>query len=134
MGYSLYWNDTYQQWAGYGAIAYCDHPKCKRVIDRGLSYVCGREGYGGEHGCGLHFCEKHLNLVRFEDGYRMVCDRCAKKMKPFRKKPEHPRWIKHLLTHHSWKEWRQENPYQVQRLKRMQRAYRKKQLAKQKKQ
>lgn len=29
---------------------------------------------------------------------------------PYKPKPEHPDWIKHLLTDDSWEEWREENP------------------------
>ncbi len=40
---------------GYGVPAECDHPDCTAEIDRGLSYVCGGDPYGGEYGCGLFF-------------------------------------------------------------------------------
>jgi hypothetical protein len=103
MGWSLGFDDNWKRWIGYGVVAYCDHPKCNKKIDRGLAYVCcNQQPYGGENGCGLYFCEKHRGL---DD----KCERCEKKRKPFKAKPEHPEWIKHLLTDESWAEWREEN-------------------------
>ncbi|HEV7521417.1 MAG TPA: hypothetical protein VGP89_09990, partial [Candidatus Angelobacter sp.] len=60
MGWSLGFDSNWQRDIGYGVPAYCDHPKCNKKIDRGLSYVCGGEPYGGELGCGLYFCSEHL--------------------------------------------------------------------------
>jgi hypothetical protein len=95
---------------------YCDHPGCDAQIDRGLAHVCCNEQpCGGDEGCGLYFCAEHL---RYHG-----CERCAawwdededgKEFQledgplPFDPKPEHPRWLYHLLRDHSWKEWRDE--------------------------
>lgn len=110
MGWSLGYDSNWRRWIGYGVPAYCDHPGCNKRIDRGLAYVCcDQQPYGGEDGCGLYFCSDHQN----EDG---KCERCSKGEKPFTPKPEHPLWIKHILTDPSWKEWRKENPDQVQQM------------------
>ena len=116
MGYSLGFDDDWKRWVGYGVPAYCDHPGCTNEIDRGLSYICGGDLYGGEHGCGLFFCSEHLYIPK-KKGLPFVCDRCWKGKEPFEPKPEHPRWIKHLLTDKSWKQWRKENPDAVKNLK-----------------
>lgn len=92
----------------YGVPAYCDHPGCNRVINRGLAHVCGGDPYGGEHGCGLYFCESHhLNQLS-------TCERCTHNQPPFEPKPDHPDWIQHKLTDPSWQQWRDENPDTIQ--------------------
>lgn len=111
MGWSIGYDDNWQRDIGYGVPAYCDHPKCSAEIDRGLSYVCGGEPYGGEKGCGLYFCDEHLS-----GGWGDVvsrCSRCRNHKPPFQPKPDHPRWIRHKLTHESWAEWRAQNPDEV---------------------
>jgi len=101
MGWSIGYDSNWRRDVGYGVPAYCDHPTCKKVIDRGLAYVCGGEPYGGDRGCGLYFCEAHLTW-----GVRLpqLCEKCRKRQRPFKPKPEHPRWIKHKLTDESWAE------------------------------
>lgn len=117
MGWSIGWDPTWQRDIGYGVPAYCDHPECNAEIDRGLSHVCGsEEPYGGEHGCGLYFCEGHHSGSR-GDAYNL-CPRCTANRGPFYyPKPDHPRWIEHKLTDSSWAEWRAENPAEVDRLR-----------------
>jgi hypothetical protein len=101
VGYDSKWKRD----IGYGVIAYCDHPDCEAVIDRGLSFVCGGEPYGGERGCGLHFCASHLYFA--SDGANVqLCDRCSEGERSFEPKPDHPDWIKHKETDASWAEWR----------------------------
>ena len=111
MGWSIGWDSRYNRDIGYGVIAYCDHPKCNMVIDRGLSYVCcDEEPYGGEHGCGLYFCSKHQD-------YRGRCPKCARHdHKPNKPKPDHPDWIKHKQTDSSWTAWRREQQNDVERV------------------
>lgn len=92
-----------EQWKrdiGYGVPAYCDEPGCSEKIDRGLSYVCGNEPYGGEHGCGLFFCWNHLY------GHHAICGRCLVDMPSYEAKPDHPDWLHHKATDPSWEEWR----------------------------
>jgi len=50
MGWSIGFDSSWNRDIGYGVPAYCDHPKCSKKIDRGLSYVCGGEPYGGGGG------------------------------------------------------------------------------------
>ena len=106
MGWSIGWNERWQRDIGYGVPAYCDHPRCNETIDRGLSYVCADEPFGGDEGCGLYFCEKHRCHYKHEHS---MCLRCFRNAMPFTPKGEHPKWVKHLETHSSWAEWRQEH-------------------------
>lgn len=111
MGWSIGYDDNWQRDVGYGVPAFCDAPKCQEKIDRGISYVCGGEHYGGEKGCGLYFCSKHLN-------WEQKCPRCRQYKPPYTKiSRERPEWIKHKLKHSSWKQWRDENPSEVTKLK-----------------
>jgi hypothetical protein len=81
MGWSIGWDSNWQRDIGYGVPAYCDHPNCHEHIDRGLSYVCGGEPYGGDEGCGLYFCSQHLFIER---GHPQRCERCWDgQMEPF---------------------------------------------------
>jgi hypothetical protein len=100
MSWAVGYDERWGRWIGYGVPAYCDHPKCNAEIDRGLCYVCAfSEPHGGEKGCGLYFCYDH--------GAENQCPRCANYKSPYKHpKPEHPKWIRHLLTAPSWAEWR----------------------------
>lgn len=138
MGWSLGGPDEHGRFVGYGVPAFCDHPDCAEEIDRGLAYVCGnQEPFGGEHGCGLYFCENHRDgwgycercspyVPHFNDDYPDDEDREHDEELPdvprdwssFEPKPEHPRWIAHLLFDKSWAQWRKENPAKVKELKR----------------
>lgn len=90
---------------GYGVPATCDHKKCSEPIDRGVSYVCERDG-----GCGLYFCDKHL-----------FAHRCG----AHDPKPDIPRWIWWKYTARSWREWRSEQAKQeMADLKKRASAYR----------
>lgn len=110
MGWSLGWDSKWSRDIGYGVPAYCDHPNCLREINRGLGYVCGGQPYGGERGCGLYFCGHHL--------FPTLCESCGKKRRhDFLATPDHPKWIKHKLTHRSWKQWRDEHPDDVKAMK-----------------
>jgi len=101
MGWSIGFDSNWNRDIGYGVPAICDYPGCNEKIDRGLSYVCGDEPYGGGDGCGLYFCGKHKNIL---------CERCEDNKEPFEAKPDIDEWIKHKLTDESWTEWRKENP------------------------
>lgn len=114
MGYQVYEIDG--RFCGYGVPSYCEQPGCNEEIDRGMAFCCGGEP-DAEHGCGLYFCTKHLHYHDFKDGEcAEVCKRCHTYKSPYKKKPEHPRWVKHLLTDESWEEWRKENPDKVTNL------------------
>lgn len=116
MGWSLGFDSNWRRDVGYGVPAFCDHPQCDEKIDRGLAYVCGGEPYGGEYGCGLHFCGKHLHYrqPRGADGIYQNCPRCMAYKKPYRPKPDHPEWLEWKLTDASWQQWRDENPSEVE--------------------
>lgn len=85
MGWSIGFDNRWNRDIGYGVPAFCDYPGCSEEIDRGLSFVCGGEPYGGERGCGLYFCSEHLRARG-----QQLCTRCAHSRKPFEPKPDHP--------------------------------------------
>ena len=118
MGYEIY--KLGRGWCGYGVPSYCEHPGCNEEIDRGFGCACGGEP-NSEHGCDRYFCGKHLFYHNFNTGngereLATVCERCDKRKPPFPYKPEHPTWIKHILTDKTWAEWRKNNPEEVKQL------------------
>ena len=110
MSWAIGYDDNWQRDIGYGVPAICDHPHCNRIIDRGLSYVCGNGmPHGGEDGCGLYFCHTH--------GGGRLCAHCTSQDgETFLPKADIPEWASHKLTHPSWSEWRAENPERVRRI------------------
>lgn len=102
MGWSVGYDSTWQRDIGYGVPAFCDHPDCDEVIDRGIAHVCGGEPYGGEKGCGLYFCANH------QIGPWQRCLRCSRYRPPYTVKPDHPEWNAHKATDPSWAGWRAE--------------------------
>lgn len=58
---------------GYCVPAFCDHPDCNEVIDRGLAYLCGT--LDSDNGCGLYFCENHRQYHTFK-GEEYPCPEC----------------------------------------------------------
>lgn len=106
MGWAIGYDEHWNRDIGYGVVAHCDYPGCRRVIDRGLAYVCGGEPYGGDTGCGLYFCGKHLH---FQGDGPQMCARCCVKKKPFEPRPDHKKWIHWKMTDWSWAKWRKEN-------------------------
>ena len=123
MGWSIGYDEKWKRDVGYGVPALCDEPCCKTLIDRGLSYVCGGEPFGGDHGCGLYFCEQHLRycVVPSESGGRnernQFCARCCSSAEPYEPKPDVPQWMRWKLEDVSWQEWRDENPAEVEQLR-----------------
>jgi hypothetical protein len=119
MGWSLGHDSRWGKFGrdiGYGVPAVCDHPDCNEAIDRGLSYVCGTEPYGGDHGCGLHFCGKHLSYQDRGEDCPQLCERCAHEPEPsmpFEPKADTAEWINHKLTDESWAAWRTHNAEEV---------------------
>lgn len=119
MGWSIGYDDNWQRDIGYGVPCECDHPDCKEQIDRGLAHVCcGEQPCGGEDGCGLYFCGKHLAHYRNDDGdwSSAKCERCAANAEPFEAKPDVKEWNDHKLTCPTWQQWRDENPDEARSL------------------
>lgn len=115
MGWAIGFDSKWNRDVGFGVPAYCDHPKCDRVIDRGLGYVCGGDVYGGEYGCGLFFCGHHLLM----GVHAYVCKRCYTYKPPYKRiKVDHPTWVTWKLTDASWEQWRNEHPQEVDRMRR----------------
>ena len=115
MGWEVGYDHQWQRDIGYGVPALCDHPACQESINRGLSYVCGQDVYGGEHGCGLFFCGDHLLWARKQKTF--VCERCHAGLDPFEPTPDSEEWVHWKLTDESWKEWREAHPEVVQQMK-----------------
>lgn len=111
MGWSIGYDDHHQRDIGYGVPAYCDHPDCDEVIDRGHGYVCGADLYGGVDGCGLFFCGKH------QMDLNQRCERCCSNKESFKPKADHPEWMQWKLTDDSWERWRCLNPKAVQAIR-----------------
>jgi hypothetical protein len=111
MSWAIGYDENWCRDVGYGVPAVCDHPECNESIDRGLSYVCGGDPFGGDKGCGLYFCGKHRS------GVDDLCGRCARHIGPFDAKPDVIEWVRWKLTHESWAQWRRENVEQVEKLK-----------------
>lgn len=111
MSWSIGYDDNHKRDIGYAVPAICDHPECSEEIDRGLGYVCAdQEPYGGENGCGLFFCSGH------QVNNKQQCERCEAGIEPFEPKHDTREWIEWKLTDDSWKEWRDENREEVERL------------------
>lgn len=109
MSWAVGYDSDWQRDIGYGVPAFCDYPGCGAEIDRGLGHVCGGEPYGGDHGCGLYFCARHLH-----NHGRQLCGPCTcGVVTPHTPTPDHPDWIKHKLTDPSWQAWRAANPAKV---------------------
>lgn len=117
MGWSVGYDDNWMRDIGYGVPSMCDHPGCTKEIHRGLSYVCGGDAYGGEHGCGLFFCNDHLQYAGKRRDNVQLCSRCyAGKGLQFTPTPDRPEWVRHKLTDPSWTHWRTNNADEVQRM------------------
>lgn len=112
MGWSYGYDTNWRRDVGYGVPAECDHPDCTAEIHRGLAYVCGGDVFGGEHGCGLYFCDSHLCYVIGEDKPQQ-CERCADGKEPFTPTPDLAEWLEWKLGDDSWATWRAEEPDEV---------------------
>ncbi len=107
MGWAVGYDPTWKRDIGYGVPAVCDHPECTTRIDRGLAHVCANgQPYGGD-GCGLYFCEAHLQFTDHMNG--RCCARCADGVVPFDPTPDVPEWVNHKLTDPSWALWREQH-------------------------
>lgn len=116
MGWSVGYDSRWKRDVGSGVPATCDQPGCLEEIDRGLSFVCGGEPYGGEHGCGLYFCHLHRRLAGPAREHASVCCRCYSGRSPFAAKPDTLAWMRWKLQDASWAAWRRANPEIVARL------------------
>lgn len=113
MSWAIGYDGRWKRDIGYGVPAVCDQPRCNTQIDRGLSFVCGGEPYGGEHGCGLYFCGDHMPGGEVpendeEEYISQLCERCAQGKASFDPKPDTREWTRHKMTDPSWAAWRKE--------------------------
>jgi hypothetical protein len=108
MGWAVGYDPNWKRDIGYGVPAVCDHPNCGKKIDRGISYVCGGEPFGGDHGCGLFFCSEHRKFHDIDDGEdaASLCECCRSEKTPFKPTPDVTEWVRHKATDPSWADWR----------------------------
>lgn len=72
MGWANCGTDSLGRNIGYAHAGTCDHPGCKKKIDRGLAYACGGMHGEDEVSCEKYFCEEHLsNYVSHNGGLVM---------------------------------------------------------------
>lgn len=99
MGYSVGFNG--RRWIGYGVPAECDVKDCTTMIDRGKAYACEGCYNVGENdedlwdtGCGgeFYFCGEHS----YHQEHKHIME----------EKGETLVWLEHIMTDHSWEEWR----------------------------
>ncbi len=104
IGYDEHWNRD----IGFDVPAICDHPDCIAAIHRGVDHVCGGEPYGGDSGCGLYFCEAHLESKALDDGAEPtpVCAQCASGKPAFEPTPDTKEWVNYKETSNYWAGWR----------------------------
>lgn len=108
MSWALGFDHNWHRDIGYGVPSECDHPTCKKRIDRGMAYLCGGHHMSQDRGCGLFFCCEHLDVEN-------LCERCRgrRPKPPFSAKLDVRQWLRHKLRDTSWKAWRTENPEDV---------------------
>lgn len=128
MSWAVAFDARWQRYVGYGVPAICDFPTCAAPIDRGLAYVCGGEPFGGQHGCGLYFCDDHRAFGRVpadmpdpplvdgdDDGeWAELCSRCHASEQPFQPTPDVREWLDHILMDETWSDWRRDCPEALQ--------------------
>jgi len=104
IGYDEHWNRD----IGFGVSAACDHPNCANTINRGVEHVCGGEPYGGDSGCGLYFCDDHLENKAPNANEEAVplCARCSSGKEPFEPTPDVEEWVNYKQTSSYWAGWR----------------------------
>lgn len=78
MGWADCGKDSHGRKIGYAISETCDHPKCKKKINRGLSYACGGMHGAGEYMCEGYFCLDHLYYHRMDEPRFPICERCLK--------------------------------------------------------
>lgn len=125
MSWGIGYDEKNHRDIGYGVPAICDYPNCKEKIDRGLAYVCGGDAFGGELGCGLFFCGKHMSVADMPSGKfsPQLCEPCLANMldggnrPPFAAKPDLDDWTRWKLKDASWRPWRKAHPALVKQLK-----------------
>ena len=98
----IYRDWSADRWAGSRVPALCDWPTCEAEINRGREHRC--VDHGGEDGCELFFCSRHLVQSTVHD--------------LIRPKPDHGRWELMILTDDTLEPWRQEHPAEVEQARR----------------
>lgn len=140
MGYEIFYQtlNGIKRDAGYGVVAYCDHPGCFNTITRGMDAACcGCHQH--TNSCGGFYCAEHNNMdfiaeielegmddnekaeyladygidlaeIQFDNGFYVYCTH------PDPEPKDHPEWAKHVLNDESWKTWRELYPERLKAL------------------
>jgi len=111
MGYAVYWANG--RWQGYGVPAYCDYPGCKEEIIRGIGHSIDYVEIGSGMGYAHDEEENYPNVFCCSEHQ----DQELNSFMP--EKKEHPKWLNHILTDDSWKQWREKEPEMVLKYKKM---------------
>lgn len=99
MGWAVGWDFDHGRHRGYGVPAFCDAKECREEIDRGLGFVCECDEHRDDDlACTIFVCGEHS------------CADVEESALP----PEHPDWLRHVLTDESWENWRDEEPALVE--------------------
>ncbi|MEQ4575202.1 MAG: hypothetical protein ABN502_09720 [Gammaproteobacteria bacterium] len=82
--------EKWKRWRGHGVPAFCDHVGC----DAKITAAWPTQGVAHECRCDKFYCAAH----------RYDVPRHTHDAPPSR---EHPAWAEHVLTHESWRQWRE---------------------------
>lgn len=117
MGWAVGFSLRHDRDIGYGVPCLCEHPDCHKRIHRGLAYVCGGDVEGGEHGCGMFFCDDHRYIAGDKRSNASLCKRCRYGHKPYPLKPDVIEWVRWKLQDRSWAKWREAYPDKVKAMR-----------------
>jgi len=79
MGWADCGDDSLGRPIGYAFQGLCDHPGCGVLLERSLSYICGRDMHGDdEFSCERYFCEKHVQYAKIMGHDVWICAECWK--------------------------------------------------------
>lgn len=99
MSWAVGYDHDHDRWRGYGVPAYCDAAGCGAELDRGFGWICD--------------CERCWDVDELERSIFVCSDHTCADVDEDSLPPEHPTWIRHLLTDESWAQWRAANPERV---------------------
>ena len=119
MGWAVGYDQDHDRFRGYGVPAYCDATGCGAEIDRGVGYACqGHECDIAGDGTLRADREWPCSDLDAVDVTIFVCgNHTCRDVDEANLPPEHPDWVRHLLTDSSWQQWRDEHPEKVAALR-----------------
>lgn len=137
MGYSVYDQkiNAVPRDAGYGVPAYCDHPGCFEIIDRGMGYACCGDPLHTAS-CGGFYCKEHRYQLVYQDDLQEMSDEDLKRLgidsreerahdeddgiircihQPIELKTT-KEWADYIAQDESWQTWRNKFPEDFKKL------------------